>query len=263
MISDNHDPLATALASLAVDPPDELLDRVIARWVRVPGPIGPLYVASTDVGIAYVRTGDAVGDSGAEFAAKFRARFARPLQPGTRPPAGLLPALRTGRVSALRFDFSGLSGFDQVVLQAAATIPRGQVRPYRWVAEQAGRPGAVRAVGSALGRNPVPVLIGCHRVIRTDGAVGDYVFGASAKARLLAAEGANLAEVRELARRGVRYLASDTTGVVCFPSCSHARRITPAHRQDFRSMTEAQLAGYRPCRDCRPAAAPAVREVPS
>ncbi|MGH3885468.1 MAG: methylated-DNA--[protein]-cysteine S-methyltransferase [Pseudonocardiaceae bacterium] len=259
MISDNHDPLAAALAELAVDPPSRLLDRVVARWVRVPGPLGLLYVAFTQAGIAYVRTGDAVGDSDTEFAAGFRARFARPLQPGTRPPAGLLPALRTGRVTGLQFDLSELGSFDQAVLAATATIPRGQVRPYRWIAEQVGRPGAVRAVGSALGRNPVPVLIGCHRVIRSDGAVGDYVFGAQTKSRLLAVEDANLAEVGELARRGVRYLASDTTGVVCFPSCSHARRITPAHRQGFASVAAAQLAGYRPCLHCLPT--PAVRET--
>ncbi|HZA19041.1 MAG TPA: methylated-DNA--[protein]-cysteine S-methyltransferase [Pseudonocardiaceae bacterium] len=263
MTSDNHDPLAAALAGLAVDPPPGLIDRVIARWVRVPGPIGSLYVAFTEAGIAYVRTGDAVGDSDAEFTAAFRVRFARPMRPGTRPPAGLLPALRTGRVSALRFDFSGLGDFDQAVLAAAATIPRGEVRPYRWIAEQLGRPGAVRAVGSALGRNPVPVLIGCHRVIRSDGAVGDYVFGAKTKSRLLAVEGANLGEVRELARHGVRYLASDTTGVVCFPSCSHVRRITPVHRQGFASVAAAQLAGYRPCRHCQPTAALAQRETSS
>lgn len=263
MISDNHDPLAAALAGLAVDPPAGLIDRVIARWVRVPGPIGPLYVAFTEAGIAYVRIGDAVGDSDAQFTAAFRVRFARPMRPGTRPPAGLLPALRTGRVSALRFDFSGLGAFDQAVLAAAATIPRGEVRPYRWIAEQVGRPGAVRAVGSALGRNPVPVLIGCHRVIRSDGAVGDYVFGAETKSRLLAVEDANLGEVRELARHGVRYLASDTTGVVCFPSCSHARRITAAHRQGFASVAAAQLAGYRPCRHCQPIAALAQRETSS
>ena len=263
MIIDNHNPLAAALAGLAVDPPAGLTDRVIARWVRVPGPIGPLYVAFTDAGVAYVRTGDAVGDSDAEFAAGFRVRFARPMQPGTRPPAGLLPALHTGRVGALRFDLRGLGAFDQAVLAAAATIPRGQVRPYRWIAEQVGRPGAVRAVGSALGRNPVPVLIGCHRVIRSDGAVGDYVFGAETKSRLLAIEDANLGEVRELARRGVRYLASDTTGVVCFPSCPHARRITAAHRQGFASVTAAQLAGYRPCRHCQPITALATRETSS
>ncbi|MDQ4010727.1 MAG: methylated-DNA--[protein]-cysteine S-methyltransferase [Actinomycetota bacterium] len=175
MIGDNHDPLAAALAGLAVDSPGGLIDRVITRWAGVPG---------------------------------------------TRPPAGLLPALRTGRVSALRFDFSGLGAFDQAVLAAAATIPRGQVRPYRWIAEQVCRPGAVQAVSSALGRNPVPVLVGCHRVIRSDGAVGDYVFGAETKSRLLAVEGANLDA-----------------------------------RQGFASVAAAQLAGYRPCRYCQPIAA--------
>ncbi|MGH3810861.1 MAG: Ada metal-binding domain-containing protein [Pseudonocardiaceae bacterium] len=56
----------------------------------------------------------------------------------------------------------------------------------------------------------------------------------------------------------VRYLA---TGVVCFPSCSDARRITPAHRQGFASVAAAQLAGYRPCLHCRPTAAVAARET--
>ncbi len=67
------------------------------------------------------------------------------------------------------------------MLSAAALIPRGQTRPYAWVAERAGRPKAVRAVGSALGRNPVPLLIPCHRVTRSDGSLGDYVFGADAQ----------------------------------------------------------------------------------
>jgi O-6-methylguanine DNA methyltransferase len=71
----------------------------------------------------------------------------------------------------------------------AREIPAGQVRPYGWIASEIGRPKAVRAVGTALGRNPVPLLIPCHRVVRTDGRVGDYAFGPPAKRALLAAEG--------------------------------------------------------------------------
>jgi len=55
------------------------------------------------------------------------------------------------------------------------------------------------------------------------------------------------------AAAGTRYLASDTTGVVCFPSCRNARRITPAHRHGFASLTAAGRAGFRPCLHCQPA----------
>ncbi|MEU5867180.1 MULTISPECIES: methylated-DNA--[protein]-cysteine S-methyltransferase [unclassified Nonomuraea] len=242
----NNDSLLAGLAGLATDAPDGLLDRIAARWVSVPAPIGELRVAFTDQGVAYVHAGD-------DFAASFRKRFGRPLLAAERPPAGLLPALRTGRLGKLPLDLRGVSGFQRDVLDAVRTIPRGEVRPYAWVAAQIGRPRAVRAVGTALGANPVPLLVPCHRVVRSDGVTGDYVFGPAAKERLLLAEGVDLDRVRSLAGERVFYLASDTTGVVCFPTCHNARRITPAHRHGFRSLAQARAAGYRPCRTCRPA----------
>jgi methylphosphotriester-DNA--protein-cysteine methyltransferase len=81
------------------------------------------------------------------------------------------------------------------------------------------------------------------------------MFGAARKEELLRAEGANLDEVDALARAGVHFVASDTTGVVCFPTCRDARRITPAHRHGFRTLDAAVADGYRPCRTCRPAVA--------
>jgi O-6-methylguanine DNA methyltransferase len=245
-VGQDRDLLLAGLAALATDAPEGLLDRIAARRVRVPGPIGELDVAFTDQGIMYVHEGVA------GFAESFRKRFGRPLLPAARPPAGLVPALRTGRASGLRLDLRGLSDFQRDVLLAARAIPRGEVRPYAWIAQRIGRPRAVRAVGTALGGNPVPLLIPCHRVTRSDGGVGDYVFGPAAKARLLAAEGVDLDRLRALARERVFYLASDTTGVVCFPTCRNARRITPAHRHGFRTLTQARTAGYRPCRTCEP-----------
>jgi methylated-DNA-[protein]-cysteine S-methyltransferase len=258
MMTVDHDPLLTELAGLRVEAPDDLLDRVAARWVRVPGPTGNLLVASTDHGVAYVRLDRDGADEAdeadeAEFADSFRRRFGRPLLPGNHPPTGLLSALRAGRPGDLRFDLRECSEFQRAVLLATASIPRGQVRPYGWIAREIGHPGAVRAVGTALGRNPVPVLIPCHRVVRGDGAPSGYVFGPGVRHRLLRAEGADLDAIGQLARRGVRYLASDTTGIVCFPSCSNARRITPAHRHGFGTLAEAQHAGYRPCAVCSPA----------
>jgi O-6-methylguanine DNA methyltransferase len=232
----------------------DLLPRVVARWCAVEGPVGEVFVAFTDAGIGYLRTAESVdGDEG--FRESYRDRFDRPLLAADRPPAGLLPALRTGRTGDLRLDLRGLSEFERDTLLAARTIPAGQTRPYGWLAREIGRPRAVRAVGTALGRNPVPVLIPCHRVTRADGEPGGYVFGAATKERLLRAERVDLDVVRDLARHQVFYLGSDTTGVVCFPTCHHARRITPAHRHGFRTMAAAAQAGYRPCLHCRPAVA--------
>ena len=255
----DHDPLTAELAGLAADAPARVFDRVAARWVRVPGPAGDLYVAFTDHGICYVRA-DAVVPDEVSFAAGFGERFGRPLLAASRPPAGLLPALRTGRTGGLRFDLRDVRPFQREVLLATARIPAGQVRPYSWIAAQIGRPKAVRAVGTALGRNPVPVLIGCHRVVPAGGGSGDYVFGPAMKRRLLQAEGVDLDEVDALARRGVHYLASGTTGVVCFPTCPNARRITQAHRHGFRTLEDAAGAGYRPCRQCQPVLAQVAAE---
>lgn len=175
------------------------------------------------------------------------------------PPAGLLPALRGRRGSPPSLDLGGLSDFERDVLTATRRIPTGETRPYGRVAREAGRPRAVRAVGTVLARNPVPLLVPCHRVVRADGQVGDYMFGATHKEELLRGEGANLDDVAAHARQGVHYLGSDTTGVVCFPTCHHARRITTAHRHRFRTIGAALAGGYRPCRTCRPAHDDAAR----
>ncbi|MFA6130471.1 MAG: MGMT family protein [Candidatus Omnitrophota bacterium] len=74
------------------------------------------------------------------------------------------------------------------VYRAVLSIPFGQVRSYKWVAQKAGSPGACRAVGQALKRNPYPLIIPCHRVIRSDREIGGYVFGLKQKKFLLGLE---------------------------------------------------------------------------
>ncbi len=69
---------------------------------------------------------------------------------------------------------SELTLFERAVLKAALEIPFGETRTYAWVARQIGKPGAARAVGQALRKNPFPLIIPCHRVIRSDGALGKY-----------------------------------------------------------------------------------------
>ncbi len=80
------------------------------------------------------------------------------------------------------------------MLEALQEVPEGDYVTYRELAERIGRPDASRAVGQALGRNPIPILIPCHRVIATDGSLGGYsgAGGVETKRALLEFEGADL-----------------------------------------------------------------------
>jgi O-6-methylguanine DNA methyltransferase len=141
-------------------------------------------------------------------------------------------------------DLSEVPAFQRQVLEAARRIPFGEARPYAWIAERVGRPRAVRAVGTALGRNPVPLLVPCHRVWRSDGGLGGYLFGVDVKRRLL-----------DLERRTPVLEGCATTRIVCRVGCPHGRRVRPENRVVFASVADARSVGYRPCKACKPAAA--------
>jgi O-6-methylguanine DNA methyltransferase len=239
----------------AVTAPASLLPTALARtglsdsYVCIQTPIGRLFVAFNVAGVsAVMRASDAD-----EFEARFSRRFGRPVLPAPGAPTAVVAALR-GERSKLSFDLRGLSEFERSVLNKALEIPRGEVRSYQWVAREIGRPLAVRAVGSALGRNPVPLLIPCHRVVRTDGRIGDYALGSASKRAILTEEGLDLERLEQMARSGVRYFGSATTRVFCVPTCRSARQIRDANCRVFRSGDQALSAGFRPCRVCRPVA---------
>jgi methylated-DNA-[protein]-cysteine S-methyltransferase len=102
---------------------------------------------------------------------------------------------------AVRFPLESLrlancSPFQRRVLLAQAAVPRGKVTTYGLLAEHLGQPRAVRAVGTALARNPFPIVIPCHRTVRSDGTLGGYAGGLAMKRALLAAEGILFAEAR-------------------------------------------------------------------
>jgi methylated-DNA-[protein]-cysteine S-methyltransferase len=89
-------------------------------------------------------------------------------------------------------DLSGLGVFTQKVLTELKKIPYGDVKSYGWLAKKLDYKGAARAVGQALKRNPIPIIIPCHRIIREDGSIGGFSMGLRIKERLLALEGVNL-----------------------------------------------------------------------
>jgi O-6-methylguanine DNA methyltransferase len=178
------------LRALAAPAPPRFDDRVVARWSLLASPVGDVFVVTTDIGIAYVAPAGPVGGFDGLRSA-VTGRVGRPLVPAEHAPAGVEEALASGRAAHLVYDLGATSSFGRDVLAAALEIPPGEVRPYGWIARRIGRPAAVRAVGTALGRNPVPLLIPCHRVVRTDGVIGQYAYGTELKRRLLEVESAS------------------------------------------------------------------------
>jgi methylated-DNA-[protein]-cysteine S-methyltransferase len=85
-------------------------------------------------------------------------------------------------------DFTGATRFQQSVWQAARLIPYGQTRSYGWVAAKAGNPEAARAAGQALGKNPLPIIVPCHRVLAANGGLGGFSWGLNMKRFLLRLE---------------------------------------------------------------------------
>jgi O-6-methylguanine DNA methyltransferase len=259
MTIDDRD-LETAIAGLRVTAPPSLAVNVLAevgladRYARFDSPIGPLVVAWNGVGVSAV---EAATDDAA-FEAAHLARTGRPARAVDGLPEALASAiarrLEGDRRVRIDLDLRGHTAFERDVWQKALEIPRGEVRPYGWVAAEIGRPRAVRAVGTALGHNPVPLIVPCHRVVRSDGTIGQYSLGGPANKRtILAAEGLDPDALESAARMGQRFVGSDTTHIVCLPTCHAAKRITAPHRVPFRSLAGAAAAGYRPCRECRPA----------
>lgn len=180
----------------AVRAPGDFMDSVLAgagladRYVRVESALGEIFVAFNRRGISHV----ALAKSARAFERSFQQKFKRRAVASSRVPAGLQRALRGDMQAAraLTYDIARLSNFAQAVLRKALQIPRGEVRPYSWIAAEIGSPRAVRAVGSALARNPVPLLIPCHRVVRTDGLIGQYALGSPNKRRILEREGVKI-----------------------------------------------------------------------
>lgn len=212
-------------------------------------PIGAVAVTFNPDGVSSLDAADG-------FESRYAARFGRPLIRAEAPSswAARIPeAIERGSPGKLPVDMRAVTEFQAKVLKVTATIPKGEVRPYGWVAKEASRPKAVRAVGSAVARNPIPLIIPCHRVVRTDGHIGNYSLGGPHnKLELLTHEGAAPDQLEELAARRIRVRANSSTGIYCHPTCSAIRRSKTSNVVDFRSGTDAAQAGLRPCKVCRP-----------
>lgn len=163
----------------------------LIQWDVIESPLGPLYVAVSAKGLCAVDFG--------VIATAFLSQL-DPLARSERNAATLAPFVTQLRTyftdPSYRFelplDLGRLTPFQATVLQAARNIPSGSVRTYGQIAQAIGSPRASRAVGQALGRNPVPIVIPCHRVIASDGGLGGYSGGGGLQSKrfLLDLEGA-------------------------------------------------------------------------
>ncbi len=88
----------------------------------------------------------------------------------------------------MHLKMKALTSFQKKVYTVVKEIPCGETRSYAWVAQEIGKPRAVKAVGTALKRNPFTIIVPCHRVVRSDGSLGNYALGADLKKKLLEIE---------------------------------------------------------------------------
>jgi O-6-methylguanine DNA methyltransferase len=250
--------LTTDLKRLgAVKAPSGFADRVLAQvgladsYGRFETVLGDVFVAWNPLGVSAA----ARFASAEEFEDWFRQEVGRPLKAAVAPPdlAEKIQDELNGK-KRMRFDLRGLTPFEQAVLRKTREIPRGEVRPYGWVAREIGRPAAVRAVGTALANNPIPYFIPCHRVVRTDGHIGNYGGGGpEAKKAILTLEGVRVKKLEELGRAGFRYQGVRTTKIFCFPTCRTGRHALDKNIVWLHDEASARAAGFRPCKVCRPA----------
>jgi methylated-DNA-[protein]-cysteine S-methyltransferase len=154
-------------------------------------PFGTFYVAYTPHGPVLAR----IASSAAAFERDAERYLGAPARPGSTPrwlADAVNAAVRKHEAYKGPVDLSRVGPFEREVLQALLRIPPGHVKTYGEIARAVGDPGAARAVGTACARNPLPLLIPCHRVVRSDGGLGGYSMrgGVDLKRRLLESEGA-------------------------------------------------------------------------
>ena len=162
-------------------------------YAELDSPVGPLVAARTERGLARLAYRDASG--GLDVVLEGLARRLSPRI--VEAPARLADIAReldeyfagARRTFGLAVDLTLAAPFGREVLQACARIAYGTTSSYAAVAADAGRPSASRATGNALGANPVPIVVPCHRVLRTGGGIGGYTGGPALKEHLLGLEG--------------------------------------------------------------------------
>ncbi len=221
-------------------------------------PLGPILIARSEEGVSLVE----YLTSGRDFAHSRLSRVegVEALPDGAEIEAlyGQLIEYVEGRRIRLEWPLDlrlARSGFHRAVLEATARIPYGAVRSYAGIAGELGKPAATRAVAQALRWNPLPIVVPCHRVIGTSGALTGYAGDKlSLKQRLLAVEGVPAVKAGRDLRvpRDAMYVRAPGETAYCLPTCGWVAKQSPRQLTLFGSRARAEAAGLEPCSECRP-----------
>ena len=229
----------------------------LVRYAVFPTPLGPVLIAATERGIAlveYVARRDGsdswlLGQREVELErdASSLARFHDELDE-------YLARRRRTLEWPLDLRFAS-SDFQRAVMKATAAVPYGAVSSYAGIASDIGRPSAVRAVAGALRHNPIPIVVPCHRIVGSSGALVGYAGSRiGLKERLLDVEGVRVAHRRREAEieRGTMYAWDRSCREYCLPTCGAISERPIGKVTLFASAREARALGLAPCGGCRP-----------
>jgi methylated-DNA-[protein]-cysteine S-methyltransferase len=232
-----------------------MIRRPEARVGVIKSPIGELMVADSDrglVGVHFLWISD-----GDEMIAKMRRRFELvENEPATKKIASELDRyFKRGDASALddqKVDLSIVeSEFQRHALMRLRAVPSGSVITYQGLAAAVGHPNSQRAIGTTMATNPIPLFVPCHRVIRSDGTVGNYGGGVDRKLLLLEREGFHVGPDLKMPSDAV--LGHRGTHIFCRLDCKAAARADQTRMLIFADAEKAEHAGLRACKRCHPA----------
>lgn len=238
----------------------------IVHYGIVESPLGPILLAATETGISLV---EYLGRAHVRGSSLFRHATLEPREGGAALETFQRELLEwfAGRRTRLDWPLDlrlARSDFHRAVLEATAAVPFGAVSSYAGIAHDIGRPAAVRAVAQALRHNPVPIVVPCHRIIGSSGALVGYAGSRiGLKERLLDLEGVRT----ERRRGGVRvdrhamYAWDRSDREYCLPTCGDISTRPIGRVTLLASAREAEALDLRPCGDCRPDLHPLSRDA--
>ncbi len=228
--------------------------RPLARVAVFDSSIGRLLAAQSPRGLVALRFTDS--DGTADILAAVRRRFDVIEDDALAAEIGgeieRLMRGDTGAISARAVDLSLVeSDFQRRALARLRRVPAGSVISYQGLAAAIGMPSAQRAIGNTVASNPVPIYVPCHRVIRSDGSLGNYGGGPERKLKLLRAEGFGVDSRRRVPPDAV--YGHWASRIFCRPSCAAVRRVERRQWLIFAGPERARQFGMRACKLCHPA----------
>jgi methylated-DNA-[protein]-cysteine S-methyltransferase len=234
------------------------LRRRLVTYAIFPSPLGHILIARSEEGISLVEyLGSATSVAASRLIHAAGVEIERDGVEIERFHGELLDYLE-GRRAELGWPLDwrlARSAFHRTVLEATARVPYGAVASYAGIARRIGRPEAVRAVAQALRWNPLPIVVPCHRIIGTSGALTGYAGNkVTLKQRLLAVEGVRTVRGGHDFRieRAAMYVRAQEDPEYCVPTCGSLAERSLAELTLFASRARAEASGLAPCTSCRP-----------